>query len=69
MILKRTVQKLVGADWVDIQSLYELEIGDKFRMFEKDGTPVTWGGVDNWLALDVVKFYCWVRIAAIALLL
>ncbi len=53
MILKRTVQKLVGADWVDIQSLYELEIGDKFRMFEKDGTPVTWNGVDNWSVLEL----------------
>lgn len=53
MILKRTVQKLVRADWVDIQSLYDLEIGDKFRMFEQDGTPVTWDGVDNWLALEL----------------
>jgi len=47
----RMSEILVDGEWQSISPI-DIKKGMTFRMFEEDGTPVTWKDISSWVALS-----------------
>lgn len=47
-MIKRRIEKLVDGEFIQT-TMPELKDGDTFRMFEDDGSPVTFNGVSEFV--------------------